>query len=97
MQKSLRETLTSPEFFFTDFAKFDRPPTLHVGFQALSQFEEENKRSPRPRNAEDAAVVIALAKKIDANADEKILTGLAYQATGDLAPMNAVIGGFVAQ
>ena len=97
MQKSLRETLTSPEFFFTDFAKFDRPPTLHVGFQALSQFEEENKRSPRPRNAEDAAAVIALAKKIDADADEKILTELAYQATGDLAPMNAVIGGFVAQ
>ena len=93
----MRETLTSPEFFFTDFAKFDRPPTLHVGFQALSQFEEENKRSPRPRNAEDAAAVIALAKKIDADADEKILTELAYQATGDLAPMNAVIGGFVAQ
>ncbi|RPD67265.1 ubiquitin activating enzyme [Lentinus tigrinus ALCF2SS1-7] len=95
--KSLRETLTSPEFFFTDFAKFDRPATLHVGFQALSQFEEENKRSPRPRNAEDAAAVVALAKKIDADADEKILTELAYHATGDLAPMNAVIGGFVAQ
>ena len=29
--------------------------------------------------------------------DEKILTELAFQATGDLAPMNAVTGGFVAQ
>ena len=41
--------------------------------------------------------MVALAKKIDADADEKVLTELAYQATGDLAPMNAVLGGFVAQ
>ncbi|KAI0723211.1 ubiquitin activating enzyme [Earliella scabrosa] len=95
--KSLRDALQSPEFFLTDFAKFDRPATLHAGFQALSQFEQQNQRSPRPRNAEDAATVVALAKKIDADADEKVLTELAYQATGDLAPMNAVLGGFVAQ
>jgi ubiquitin-activating enzyme E1 len=29
--------------------------------------------------------------------DEKILTELSYQATGDLSPLSAVIGGFVAQ
>ena len=97
MQKSLRESLKEPEYFVTDFSKFDRPASLHAGFQALSQFEEQHKRSPRPRNAEDAAAVVALAKKIDADADEKIVTELAYQATGDLAPMNAVLGGFVAQ
>lgn len=38
-----------------------------------------------------------MAKEIDADADEKVLTELAYEATGDLPPMNAVIGGFVAQ
>lgn len=38
-----------------------------------------------------------MAKKIDADADEKILSELSYQASGDLAPVNAVIGGFVAQ
>lgn len=41
--------------------------------------------------------MIALAKTLDADADEKILSELAYQASGDLAPINAVIGGFVAQ
>lgn len=41
--------------------------------------------------------MVASAKKIDPDADEKILTELAYQATGDLAPVNAVLGGFVAQ
>ncbi|TBU32859.1 ubiquitin activating enzyme [Dichomitus squalens] len=95
--KSLRESLKDPEYFITDFSKFDRPATLHAGFQALSQFEEQHKRSPRPRNAEDAASVVALAKKIYADADEKIVTELAYQATGDIAPINAVLGGFVAQ
>ncbi|KAG5646462.1 hypothetical protein DXG03_003512 [Asterophora parasitica] len=95
--KSLRESTKAPEFFITDFAKFDRPATLHVGFQALSEFRLQHKRFPRARNAEDAASVLSLAKNIDADVDEKILTELAYQATGDLAPIVAVIGGFVAQ
>ena len=38
-----------------------------------------------------------MAKKINPEADEKVISELAYQATGDLAPMNAVIGAFVAQ
>ncbi|KAF7301498.1 UBA-e1-C domain-containing protein [Mycena indigotica] len=95
--KSLKESLSSPEFFITDFAKFDCPAALHAGFQALSEFQAQHKRLPRPRNAEDAAAVVALAKKLDAEADEKIVTELAYQARGDLAPMVAVLGGFVAQ
>jgi ubiquitin-activating enzyme E1 len=93
----LRDSLQGPEFLITDFAKFDRPATLHVGFQALSEFHSRHNRLPRPRNDEDAAAVVALAKELDADADEKVLKELAYQATGDLAPMNAVLGGFVAQ
>ncbi|KIP07009.1 hypothetical protein PHLGIDRAFT_71743 [Phlebiopsis gigantea 11061_1 CR5-6] len=95
--KSLRESLKAPELFITDFAKFDRPATLHAGFQALAEFKTLTQRLPRARNAEDAAKLVELGKKIDADADEKVLTELAYQATGDLAPMNAVFGGFVAQ
>jgi ubiquitin-activating enzyme E1 len=93
----LRESLAAPEFFLTDFAKFDRPATLHAGFQALSQFKAQHQCLPRPRNAKDAASLVSLAKKIDPDADEKIITELAYQATGDLPPVAAVIGGFVAQ
>ncbi|PPQ85075.1 hypothetical protein CVT26_005164, partial [Gymnopilus dilepis] len=81
----------------TDFAKFDRPPVLHAGFQALSRFASEHSRLPRPRNEEDAAILVALAKEINNEVDEKVLKELAYQATGDLSPINAVIGGFVAQ
>ncbi|KAJ6627557.1 hypothetical protein B0H10DRAFT_1995251 [Mycena sp. CBHHK59/15] len=95
--KSLQESINAPEFFITDFAKFDRPATLHAGFQALSEFQVQHNRLPRPRNAEDAAQVVALAKKLDSEIDEKIVTELAYQATGDISPLVAVIGGFVAQ
>ncbi|KAK4687153.1 ubiquitin-activating enzyme E1, partial [Tremellales sp. Uapishka_1] len=101
--KSLKESLTVPELFITDFAKWDRPATLHVGSQALSTFYEKSGRLPRPRNADDAASVIALAKEIHSSAaddvtlDEKVLEALAFQASGDLSPMVAVLGGFVAQ
>jgi len=96
-QKSLRDSLRSPEFFITDFAKFDRPSTLHAGFQALSEFQLQHKRLPRPRNQEDASVLVDLAKKIDPEINDKIVTELSYEAAGDLAPVVAVIGGFVAQ
>ncbi|KAI9508664.1 ubiquitin activating enzyme [Russula earlei] len=95
--KSLRDSLKAPDFWITDFAKFDRPATLHAGFQSLWQFYSERQRFPRPRNVEDAAILVSFAKKIDADADEKVLTELSYQASGDLAPVNAVIGGLVAQ
>ena len=101
--KSLRDSLTAPELFISDFAKFDRPATLHTGFQALSAFREKNGRLPAPRNDADAEQLIKLAGEINAAAkgeddpDAKLLKQLAYQATGDLSPMVAVIGAFVAQ
>lgn len=95
--KSLRESLQTPELFISDFAKFDRPTTLHAAFQALSEFRSQHGRLPRPRNDEDADALFELTKKLNADAEEKIVKELAYQANGDLAPLNAVIGGFVAQ
>ncbi|KAI0796755.1 ubiquitin activating enzyme [Abortiporus biennis] len=95
--KSLRESLKEPEFFITDFAKFDRPATLHAGFQALSEFQAREQRLPRPRNAADAKSFIDIAKTINPDADEKVLAELSYQAAGDVSPIVAVIGGFVAQ
>jgi ubiquitin-activating enzyme E1 len=89
--------LEAPEFVISDFAKFDRPAVLHAGFQALSEFYSQHQRYPRPRNVEDADEVISLAKKLEPELDEKVIQELAFQATGDVSPMVAVIGGFVAQ
>ncbi|BGP12152.1 hypothetical protein JCM10213_004717 [Rhodosporidiobolus nylandii] len=101
--KPLSESINAPEFLMTDFAKFDRPPTLHIGFQALSAYLAAHSRLPAPRNPTDAATFVQLAKdlasqaKFEGDLDEAVLTELAFQATGDLAPLNAVIGGFIAQ
>ena len=102
-QKSLKDSISQPELFITDFAKFDRPTSLHAGFQALSAFYDKNNHLPRPRHSADAALVTSLAKEIYKTAggedelDDKVLEALSFQATGDLSPMVAVIGGFVAQ
>ena len=50
-QRPLAEALEDPgELLLSDFAKFDRPQQLHVGFQALHQFAATHQRLPRPRN-----------------------------------------------
>lgn len=101
--KSLRESIQAPELFITDFAKFDRPANLHIGFQALSAFREKTGRWPAPRNEQDALEVVDHAKSVastGSNADDldvNLVKELAYQAMGDVAPMVAVIGAFVAQ
>lgn len=89
--------MKAPELFISDFAKFDRPASLHAGFQALSEFHSQHQRFPRPRNAEDAAAIVAAAKKLEPELNEKVVEELSFQASGDVSPMVAVIGGFVAQ
>lgn len=91
----LREQLKSPEHMISDFAKFDRPQQLHIGFQALHAFAENNQGEyPRPHNDSDAAEVFKMANELNVghekfNLDEKLLRELSYQAKGDLSPMAA--------
>ncbi|KAI5479371.1 ubiquitin-activating enzyme E1 [Pseudohyphozyma bogoriensis] len=102
--KPLRESLLAPEYLIADFAKFARPSTLHVGFQALSAFKLAHSRLPAPRSAADAEAFLTIALETakalnvaEEDLEKDTLKELAYQATGDLSPINAVIGGFVAQ
>ncbi|KAI7213993.1 Ubiquitin-activating enzyme E1 [Hortaea werneckii] len=102
--ESLSQQLQKPELMISDFAKFDRPMQLHCGFQALHAFAENHKGEfPRPHNDQDAAEVLKLAQDIASKSedkpelDEKVIKELAYQARGDLSPMNAFYGGLAAQ
>ncbi|NXW61210.1 UBA1 enzyme, partial [Eurystomus gularis] len=97
--KRLRESLAEPEMMVTDFGKAERPPMMHWGWQALHRFIRQHGRPPRPRHQGDAAEVVALTHQVapGASLDEDLLRELAYQATGDLAPVNAFIGGLAAQ
>ena len=63
--RSLAECLVDlGEAVISDFAKFDRPIQLHVGFQALHQFEEKKGRLPKPKCQEDADKFLALCAKV---------------------------------
>lgn len=102
--QSLSEQLKNPELLMSDFAKFDRPQQLHVGFQALHEFVGRNGGSlPRSHSDEDASEVLKYAQALTADGDdkveldEKLLRELSYQARGDLAPMAAFFGGLAAQ
>ena len=49
-QKSLRESIETPDIVITDFAKFDRPGQLHIAYQALHEYAKQNDCLPKPRN-----------------------------------------------
>ena len=54
--RSLAESLEDPgEFLLTDFAKLERSPLLHIGFQALDAFTVRS-RSPAPPSLPPACV-----------------------------------------
>ncbi|KAI5463703.1 ubiquitin-activating enzyme E1 1 [Mariannaea sp. PMI_226] len=101
--KTFTAALREPEFLISDFAKFDRPQQLHLGFQALHAFQLSKKRLPNPMDDEDATIVLGAAKKfaeeegLEIQIDEKLLKELSYQALGDLSPMAAYFGGIAAQ
>ncbi|XP_064220703.1 ubiquitin-like modifier-activating enzyme 1 [Aotus nancymaae] len=104
--KSLLASLAEPDFVITDCAKYSRPAHLHIGFQALHRFCSQHSRPPRPHNEEDATEVVTLAQGVNAQAlpavkqghlDVDLIRKLAYVAAGNLAPINAFIGGLAAQ
>ncbi|KAL9579253.1 MAG: hypothetical protein Q9203_006775 [Teloschistes exilis] len=98
-----REQLQKPEILMSDFAKFDRPQQLHIGFQALHAFKDKHGHLPRPHNDVDATQVLDLTKGLAGEGedkveiDEKLIRELSYQAQGDLSPMAAFFGGLAAQ
>ncbi|KAH9607533.1 hypothetical protein KSS87_017463 [Heliosperma pusillum] len=104
--KSLRESLTDPgDFLLSDFAKFDRPPLLHLAFQALDKFVSELGRFPLAGSEEDAHKLISFVTEINDSSsdgrvegiDPKVLRHFAFGAKAVLNPMAAMFGGIVGQ
>ncbi|KAJ7299330.1 hypothetical protein O6H91_Y249200 [Diphasiastrum complanatum] len=102
--RPLKQALSDPgEFLLSDFSKMDRPPLLHLAFQALDVFISELERLPVPASALDASKLISIAKQINEaeqkleTVDETILKHFATGSRAILAPMTAMFGGIVAQ
>uniref|UniRef100_A0A671UPM7 E1 ubiquitin-activating enzyme n=1 Tax=Sparus aurata TaxID=8175 RepID=A0A671UPM7_SPAAU len=104
--KSISSSLVEPEFVMTDFAKFDRPGQLHVGFQAIHAFQKKHNHLPLRVFQADGEELLTLAKEVNSaltgsakveQFDEALIKKLSFVAAGDLAPVNAFIGGLAAQ
>ncbi|XP_057483857.1 ubiquitin-activating enzyme E1 1-like isoform X1 [Actinidia eriantha] len=104
--KPLREALKDPgDFLLSDFSKFDRPPLLHLAFQALDKFIAELGRFPVAGSEDDAQKLISIVGEInegsgDGKLDDinpKLLRYFAFGARAVLNPMAAMFGGIVGQ
>ncbi|KAK5605800.1 E1 ubiquitin-activating protein [Crenichthys baileyi] len=104
--KSITSSMAEPEIMMTDFAKFDRPGQLHIGFQAVHAFQKKHNRLPAPWNQADGDELLTLAKELNSaqtgsakveELDEGLIKKMSYLAAGDLSPVNAFIGGVAAQ
>ncbi|WOK96679.1 hypothetical protein Cni_G05386 [Canna indica] len=104
--KPLRDALRDPgEFLLSDFSKFDRPPLLHLAFQALDKFRHDIGRFPVAGSEDDAQQLFAFAVSINEGLgdnkmdeiDKKILQHFASGSRAVLNPMAAMFGGIVGQ
>ncbi|KAI4305340.1 hypothetical protein L6164_028712 [Bauhinia variegata] len=104
--KPLREALNDPgDFLLSDFSKFDRPPLLHLAFQALDKFVSELGRFPVAGSEDDAQKLISIASNINERVGDgkledinpKLLRHFAFGARAVLNPMAAMFGGIVGQ
>jgi ubiquitin-activating enzyme E1 len=104
--KTLREALKDPgDFLLSDFSKFDRPPLLHLAFQALDKFTQEVGRFPVAGSEDDAQKFVSLVTDVNNSStdgklediDPKLLRHFAFGARAVLNPMAAMFGGIVGQ
>ncbi|KAK5872579.1 hypothetical protein PBY51_013263 [Eleginops maclovinus] len=85
-----------------DYGKISRHNTLHLAFQALHGFVKKEKRRPNPWDQSDADALLAIVRELNTVAqldqlDEAAVRILSFTAQGDLAPVNAFIGGLASQ
>ncbi|KAL6534408.1 E1 ubiquitin-activating protein [Orobanche hederae] len=104
--KPLRQAIKDPgDFLLSDFSKFDRPPLLHLAFQALDKFIIEVGRFPVAGSEEDAQKLIANFTDINNSLSDGKLEGMnqnllrifSFGARAVLNPMAAMFGGIVGQ
>ncbi|CAH2048911.1 unnamed protein product, partial [Iphiclides podalirius] len=81
--KPLKESIRDPDFLIADFGKFDYPQQLHIAFAA----------SISSRTLKDQDIC----KDGELELNTELLDTFCKVSSGDLNPMNAAIGGVVAQ
>uniref|UniRef100_A0A0E0RCN2 Ubiquitin-activating enzyme E1 C-terminal domain-containing protein n=1 Tax=Oryza rufipogon TaxID=4529 RepID=A0A0E0RCN2_ORYRU len=104
--KTLKDAIKEPgEFLMSDFSKIDRPPLLHLAFQALDKFRNDLRRFPIAGSSDDVQRLIDFAISINESLgdskleelDKKLLHHFASGSRAVLNPMAAMFGGIVGQ
>ncbi|CAF1596781.1 unnamed protein product, partial [Didymodactylos carnosus] len=104
--KTYSESLLDPEILIFDYSRMYISDNLHVAFQTLPYFKQTYGRAPKPWNDDDAEKFYVSASEINCKMSDNSITNkldkhliklLAKICTGDLCPMQGVIGGTAAQ
>ena len=101
--ETYEQALENPnDLMMSDFAKFDRPPLLHLCYKALDAYIEKHSEFPTPGNVEQANEVLELAKGLDSEGivtdkDANLIQHFASGSNAVLSPMCAAMGGIVGQ
>lgn len=103
--KSYQEALVNHgELMMSDFAKFDRPPLLHLAYRALASYAESHGMEyPTPGDLTAANEVWERAKSLDKDTllendcARRIVHHMASGSRAVLSPMCATLGGIVGQ
>jgi ubiquitin-activating enzyme E1 len=92
--KSLEDSRKNPEFVMTNFLDFDRPNLLHACYMTFNDFVLKNKKYPSIDNFSDFYKEVQTYHK---DCDKIIVNKFLSGVKGNLTPINAIIGGTVAQ
>ncbi len=101
--KPLSEAIRAPETTISDFCKMDDTSSINLAFQAVHEFKKRHGHLPRPWHAEDASAFVALATELNEAqykyeaVSEYVLRLFASTCSGQISPMQAVIGGTAGQ
>lgn len=105
--KPLAQALDEPNFLITDWGKFDRPAQLHLAFRALDAWVKKEGRLPNPWSRTDSQSFFQVAQDVNNSlgggaakveeVDQNLLSTFAHVCRGVLNPIDATIGGIVAQ
>ncbi|XP_042226098.1 ubiquitin-like modifier-activating enzyme 1 [Homarus americanus] len=102
--KSLKESLAAPVFVVTDELKCERSELLHIAFQALHEYVRVEGSLPRPWDDQDADKFLKVFHVVNGvspakveDVDENIVRTFSKVSSGDVAPMNSVMGSVASQ
>lgn len=105
---SMSKSIVAPGMIAGDAFKLEAAPVLHIAFQALYAFKDQNGHFPIPGNRQHAAAVYQLALTMASSGpdstsleaiqkQEKTIMYLALGCRGQISPVCALVGGVLGQ